>query len=294
MSLQPEVLPEFEPPPPPPPAEPEPGPRLRIPHIGHALLFISFAGMLLLSIQIALYFMGKAPAATTGGSIVVLHPKLQIVALAATYLSTLLGAAWMFPYLWGRPFLSGIRWQWRTARNQEGRLIGLGFILGATMQIVTYFITPPKKLPIDEFFASASTAWLITVFGTLVAPLFEEICFRGFLVPAFAIAYDWLSMSQTEQARSHWQSSTTLTPLSYLFSAVLTSVIFALMHAEQVAHLWAALTGLFCVSLVLTFVRVKTQSVAASTLVHASYNFFVFLMVLIATGGYRHLDRMIR
>jgi len=35
---------------------------------------------------------------------------------------------------------------------------------------------------------------LITLFGTLVAPMFEEIAFRGFLLPAFAIAYDWLSL----------------------------------------------------------------------------------------------------
>ena len=67
-----------------------------------------------------------------------------------------------------------------------------------------------------------------------------------------------------------------------------------MLHAQQVAHIWAALVGLFSISLVLTFVRVKTQSVAASTLVHASYNGFIFLMTLIATGGYRHLDRMTR
>jgi len=64
------------------------------------------------------------------------------------------------------------------------------------------------------------------------------------------------------------------------------------MHATQVAHLWAALLVLFTISLVLTWVRVKTGSVAASVLVHGAYNFFVFLMVMIATGGYRHLERM--
>ena len=81
-------------------------------------------------------------------------------------------------------------------------------------------------------------------------------------------------------------------PDSLLFSAILTSVLFAWMHAPQVSHLWAALLGLFSISLVLTLVRVKTQSVAASAMVHAAYNGFVFLMALIATGGYRHLDRM--
>ena len=56
------------------------------------------------------------------------------------------------------------------------------------------------------------------------------------------------------------------------------------MHAQQVAHLWAALLVLFSVSLVLTFVRVKTQSVAASAMVHATYNGFVFLATLCGDG----------
>jgi membrane protease YdiL (CAAX protease family) len=73
---------------------------------------------------------------------------------------------------------------------------------------------------------------------------------------------------------------------------VLTSAFFALMHLQQVAHLWAALLVLFSISLTLTFVRVKTQSVAASVLVHGAYNGFVFLALLLATGGYRHLERM--
>lgn len=267
-------------------------PSRRIPNLGHALLFITFAGLLLFLFQAILLVIGKSPSALHTGTIAVQHPKLQIAALAATYLLTLL-AAWLFyPLAWRRSFLDGLRWNWTIARPQAVKLIALGFLLGAMMQVVTYFITPPKTLPIDAFFLTQSNAWLITLFGTIVAPVFEEICFRGFLVPAFATSYDWLSLPRTENARRRWQTSTTLTPLALIFSAILTSIFFALMHAQQVAHLWGALIGLFSISLVLTFVRVKTQSVAASTMVHGAYNLFVFLIVLIATGGYRHLDRM--
>ena len=274
-------------------AEPElrPTPR-RVPNIGHAVVFVSFAGLVLMVFEIALMVMGLSPASVQGGAIVLTRPKLQIAAMAATYLVTL-SAAWLFyPLLWRRKFLDGLQWNWAIARGQASRLIGLGLLLGVMMQIVTYFITPPKTMPIDEFFLTPANAWLITVFGTIVAPVFEEICFRGFLVPAFAIAYDWLSLPRTEEARTRWQSTTALTPLGLMFSAVVSSLCFAMMHAQQVAHLWAALLGLFSISLVLTFVRVKTQSVAASTLVHSAYNSFVFVTVLIATGGYRHLERM--
>jgi hypothetical protein len=185
-----------------------------------------------------------------------------------------------------------LSWRWPSARNQAAKLIALGLLLGVMVQIATNFITPPKSRPIDAFFMTPLDAWLITLFGTIVAPVFEEVCFRGFLVPAFAIAYDWLSLPRTGEARTRWQTTTALTPAALIFSAVLTSLFFALLHFQQVAHLWAALLVLFTISLVLTFVRVKTGSVAASVLVHGAYNTFVFLVVIIQTGGYRHLERM--
>ena len=76
------------------------------------------------------------------------------------------------------------------------------------------------------------------------------------------------------------------------FSAVLTSLLFAMLHGEQTAFTWPVLALLFSVSLILTFVRIRLRSVAASALVHASYNLSVFLTAFIVTGGYRHLDRL--
>jgi len=267
------------------------GPR-RIPHLGHALLFISFTGLLLILLELVVAALGKATGIAHDGVTTLQRPKLQIALLAMTYLASLLAAGIFFPRIWKRSFLDGIAWRWATARSHAGKLLALGLLLGLMMQMVARLITPPKTLPIDAFFMTPLDAWMITLFGTVVAPLFEEICFRGFLVPACAIAYDWLSLPRTEQARTHWQTTATLTPAALLFSSVLTSLIFALMHATQVAHLWNALLVLFSISLLLTWVRLKTESVAASTLVHGAYNGFVFLMLMVQTGGYRHLERM--
>jgi membrane protease YdiL (CAAX protease family) len=77
-----------------------------------------------------------------------------------------------------------------------------------------------------------------------------------------------------------------------IVSSVLSSVLFALLHAEQIARAWGGLGVLFFVSLVLTTIRVRSKSVACSTLVHASYNLSVFITIFVATGGFRHLDRM--
>jgi hypothetical protein len=39
-------------------------------------------------------------------------------------------------------------------------------------------------------------------------------------------------------------------------------------------------------------VRLGTRSLAASTLVHAGYNFTLFSLMLLGTGGFKHLDKM--
>jgi membrane protease YdiL (CAAX protease family) len=144
----------------------------------------------------------------------------------------------------------------------------------------------------DDFFRNRTDVWIITAFGTLLAPFFEEVLFRGFLLPAFAIAYDWLSLPRIPAAREQWNSSNHLSFPALAFSAVFTSIFFALIHGQQTGFTWPVLVLFFCVSLVLTAVRIRLRSVFASTLVHCSYNFAVFLTAFIATGGYRHLDRL--
>ena len=52
------------------------------------------------------------------------------------------------------------------------------------------------------------------------------------------------------------------------------------------------LAVLFVVSLVLSWVRIKAHSLAASVLLHATYNFTTFATAFIASGGYRHLERL--
>jgi membrane protease YdiL (CAAX protease family) len=265
----------------------------RIPHLGHAFFFVSFAGLVLLMSQATLlgfftvHTAQKLAAATQ-------QPKLLVAAMAVTYVTTLLVSWLFFPLLWHRSFPDGLQWNFAAARRNALKLIGVGLVLGWTVQAISSLIPMPKSIPMDSFFHTPSDVWLVTAFGTLLAPMFEEICFRGFLLPAFAIAYDWLSLPRTPVAHKRWQTTTNLSTAGLLFSAIVSSLLFALLHAEQLAHAWGALIVLFCVSLVLTLVRIRTQSVACSALVHACYNLSVFIALFIVTGGYRHLDRIAR
>ena len=276
---------------PPPSVAPGTGVPARIPHLGHALLFVSFAGLTLLLTQGLLLGIVHPRHAV---SLATVSPKLVVASEAIAYITTLVISFFFFPLLWNRPFGDGIRWDFTAARRNALKLIPIGLALGFAVQAVSSLIPVPKSIPMDDFFRTPSDVWLVTAFGTLLAPLFEEICFRGFLLPAFAIAYDWLSLPRNPAAHERWKITTGLTTPALIFSAILSSIFFALLHAEQLAHAWAALFVLFCVSLVLTTVRIRTHSVACSTIVHACYNLSVFLTLFIATGGYRHLERMTR
>ena len=268
-----------------------PDPPTRVPHLGHAVLFLSLTGLLLLLTN-ALILGLHHPATVSAAQQLTIHPKLILLAEAVTYLATIVLSFFLFPLLWSRPFLTGLQWNAPAARRNILRLVPLGLALSFTIQAVSTLVPVPKDIPLDEFFHDRADVWLITIFGTLLAPLFEEICFRGFLFPAFAIAYDWLSLSRTDAAREAWNASNALSTPALIFSAICTSIFFALLHAQQIGFAWPIVVLLFMVSLALTFVRYRLRSVAASALVHASYNLAIFLLAFIATGGYRHLERM--
>jgi membrane protease YdiL (CAAX protease family) len=64
------------------------------------------------------------------------------------------------------------------------------------------------------------------------------------------------------------------------------------MHAEQTGKSLGPFLLLAVISLILCAVRLKTRSLAASTLVHAFYNFLLFSIMMLGTGGFRHLQNM--
>jgi membrane protease YdiL (CAAX protease family) len=271
---------------------PPPDPPVRIPHLGHALLFLAIAGVLLLLTQLLLLGFIHSPA--TGGKVTAgtFSAKLLVGSEALTYIATLTISWFLFPLLWKRPFAEGIQLNPDAARRNALRLIPIGLVLSFAVQAISSFATMPKDIPMDDFFRTASDIWLVTAFGTLIAPLFEEVLFRGFLLPAFAIAYDWLSLPRTPAAHEAWHSNNKLTRPALFFSAVLTSIFFSALHGQQTGFAWPVLILLFCVSLVLSYVRIRLRSVMASTLIHVSYNAAIFLTAFIATGGYRHLDKI--
>ena len=164
----------------------------------------------------------------------------------------------------GESAMVAIEWNSRLGTVVMG-IVG-GLVLATLIQMAEMFLPVPKTLPIDALFKNPLIAYVTSVFGVLVAPLFEEIYFRGLMFPSLREG------------------------LGEIAAIFITAAAFALLHGSQLAFSWAALLPLFIVGLVLTWVRAQLKSVAASWVMHVTYNATIIVGVWVSTGHFRNLS----
>ncbi len=162
-------------------------------------------------------------------------------------------------------FREAIRWNWPGSS-------ALAFFLGGTVLAIVVeglsrFLPIPKSLPMDKYFHDAPSAYLLAAFGVSLAPLLEEIFFRGMLYPLLRRAF------------------------GLAIAVALTAAAFAAIHGAQLGYAWGPIVSIFVVGLVLTMVRARTNSVAASFLTHCGYNSALFAALWIASDHFRHLEK---
>lgn len=274
---------------------PLPEPPVRVPNFGHfgVLILLAAFGLLASSLAVraavSIHLFGVS---TLQQAVTEIHYVLgsEVILYTLTFLSSLL----IFPFLWHKSLFAGVQWNGAKAVEMRLRLFGAasGCFVFAILNAV--FLPGPSNTPIDQIFRAPGAAWLMFAFGVTIAPFFEEFFFRGFLLPALCTACDWTHERTTHTPplplaeNGHPQWSTT----AMIIGSVLTSVPFALTHAQQIGSALGPLALLFCVSLILCWTRLATRSLAASVLVHASYNFLIFSFMLLSTSGFRHLDKL--
>jgi membrane protease YdiL (CAAX protease family) len=270
-----------------------PAPK-RQPNLGYAAALICIGFLVLFGLSVGFLVLSRAlhltalTSAMTGDGVA----KFSIVVEGLVFGITLGIAYLVFPRFWLRPFGDVIQWNGSAARRYAAVLAVAGVALSIGAQVLESRLTLPSQMPVDKFFQHSSDIWVIAVFGTLLAPVFEEVFFRGFLLRGFAIFFDWIAAPRTDGGRTWWIATDQLTKRSMIFSGILTSGLFASMHAAQLGFAWNAVGLLWIVGGVLTYVRVRLNSVAASSVVHAIYNGWIFVIIFVVTGGFRHLEKL--
>lgn len=217
-----------------------------------------------------------------------------IGSMAVLYLVSFGAALLLFPLIWHEGLFAGLQWNAHAAIERFRVLFGAACICFLLAMVDEVLLPGPANAPIDKLFDTRSAAWLLFAFGVTFAPFFEETIFRGFLLPALCTAFDWSveKAAGFKPAQLDLEGHPQWSPGAMIFSSIATSIPFALMHAEQTGHSVGPFVLLVAVSLVLCWARLTTRSLAASVVVHASYNGLLFTLMLIGTGGFRHLDKM--
>jgi len=196
---------------------------------------------------------------------VIKEPMITVVAQLLSYLLVLGFMVAVIKRAPGQEFWREIRWKWPAA---WGGYLAAGVLLSVGLQGFAHILPMPKELPIDRFFQTKQEAWALAIFGITIAPLMEELFFRGFLYPVL------------------------VRRLGVVVAVVLTAAGFGLIHAPQLGRAWGPVLVIFLVGLTLTITRAVTKSVAPGFLMHVAYNGTISVLIFIGTDGFRHLEKL--
>jgi uncharacterized protein len=230
---------------------------------------------------------------------VVMLPEVIIAGEFIAYILVLGLMYVLVAVIHGQSFFRAIRWNWPSTWGWY--LLG-GLALSVVLQMFARLLPIPKNLPMDQFFQTPRQAWMLSLFSVTLAPLVEELFFRGFLYAALTSGVEKLLLRaflnpvvarQSEKLFSQGFVYPVLARrLAITSSIFLTALSFASIHGSQLKYAWGPLLIIFIVGFVLTLVRALMKSVSASILLHLGYNGTIAIAMYAGTDGFRHLERL--
>jgi len=171
-----------------------------------------------------------------------------------------LAASWLVTRRHGLSFADGLRLRAVGARLLVRALLaGMGFQI--LVMAVEVQVPPPPDFssPIEMFLEAGAWALaLLFVVAIVMAPLLEEVLFRGLLFPAL---------------RRRFRFST---------AAVAVSLLFTALHVTQTGTYWPAIAGIALCGFLLAWWRERTGSLWPPVAFHAGFNLTAFLPLLLA------------
>jgi len=121
-------------------------------------------------------------------------------------------------------------------------------IVGALISLQSFEHLYPVSLSMKQLLIKLLPVLIGTTFTALVAPIPEEIMFRGFIFTGLK------------------------NEINVIWAAIITSILFFLIHLPFNNPFHAIMIGLLALALI--FARIKTDSTTAPIVIHFSYNFY--------------------
>jgi len=199
--------------------------------------------------------------ATVSGVILLLRLQVHnelwrlLPAQFVAYLYLFLALWLLFRTQYGRPFWSSLGWT--NMRFRPISIISSGLVLAFAVVFLARFLKTPDVTPLTKMLSDRTSILLMVLFGSTVGPMCEELIFRGFLQPLFA--------------RS----------LGVIGGILGAALLFGLLHLQEYGNSWRHGLLITTAGAAFGWMRWRTGSTKASTLMHAAYNgtFFVALLM---------------
>ena len=159
--------------------------------------------------------------------------------------------AW-FKVRYGRPFWRSLAW----AAPQHGLFGSFVWGIFTAVFVITFgaLLGPPQtEMPLVDLLRDRSSLIWMGVFAITLGPLWEELAFRGFLLPLL------------------------MRSLRAIPGILLTAMIFAGMHGPEYAWSWKHLVLVSAAGVAFGWMRYRSGSTAMATVMHSGYNLVFFL-----------------
>jgi membrane protease YdiL (CAAX protease family) len=122
---------------------------------------------------------GGVSAATLGKNP---GPLVIVPSMTLAYVAMLIAMYRVVTRPGQRLFRQTVGWRWPRNLGWLTYMMG-GALLAVGLGELSRLLPIPKSLPMDQFFQNRQGAYLMMIFGVAIAPLAEEMLFRGFLYP---------------------------------------------------------------------------------------------------------------
>ena len=165
---------------------------------------------------------------------------------------------------YGRSFAGAMRWAATNAALRNGAVAGIGTAIGTSLLGALVGTGHMKDLPMKDVLSTKAMVAIVGLLAVTLGPLWEELTFRGFLLPLFA-----KSMG---------------TPVAIFTTAVL----FALLHGQEYGWGWRELLPIAFAGACFGVARAVSGSTSVAVTMHAIYNLTIF-SAFIAQGGLNNL-----
>lgn len=133
-------------------------------------------------------------------------------------------------------------------------MIGLLLIFMIGSQALTYVLDKSPLVFVDPLYQSVSSVWLLIFAMVIVAPIYEELIFRGILWSA--IAEQFTSPPDTEYRGA-------------IVASLVTSLIFAIIHLQYGIY---EISTIVVLALLFCYARIKSGSLILPILLHIINN----------------------